>query len=1003
MAERTQRPAKIFLLSRAATLVCCAILIGCEVQASGNGLVPGHGYYCYHNGPDGNFSQCDAVVALSIVVFIFNFLLFTSQLVFQLNRWLLAGCELFCFLSLVTICTMQGVSFSSWDALRTTSDRDTLLTGMVFSSMALLLTVIHGILCWFVYRYADRNEPLLNWEITQHIFQVLRTHPISCLAIFLLIINFVIEVVLLFKNVMAPPVHHLERLTSRKYNNFSCFNELAAIDKRTCQVDSFVTVISTVFVILFLIEAPIRLYRERSNKMPPIFLDLMVVLFGLVVFVLNVTSSVMLAVALVSGETTHATSEFSPFNSRERFDRTSEIGFSFVSSLFWFVLCCIWHKRLHAQDRIGATFESSSEHSADCTPIPNDWNKWWTALFVSMSCLSVFSWVVFSLLYTINYDGLSSQGLQNSSCAYVKNEAECQFVIALPIATGVCSLLSLSYLVGKYVFSLRDSKRSTCKFFLICQLLIIIPWIIEAVFLTKRAGSFGFGKPQIVASVVFTIFCIISLVTGIISMFLQSSLCRNHERMDSDNGGVRCKKEDLSHRLAFVGILVLIGLIFCSAVVVGSVSKFGRWSNSAHSNGNCIFGDESICSAVIVTSGLSLVFAVALLAYLVKYVPDCPSLPFVWSFLMFILSIVVSIIALVSWNGPDRPLHWGQAHQYNAGYTACGGSVIQSLLWLVVTCTRAYELLRKRKGTFFSSPVTFDTSVRTRHTSPERPMSDVEDNPLDGFAAETGALAARRPLSFLSHPPTFRRRHANHCRVMNDCWEFVKAELNVSDITMDHLFNPDFDNCYCEDCHRQPTENAWCRGKELYIPPEGWCRFGLNAAALIRKYGGDEHRATTMFEFRGDGMSQGWPVAYHGTASKNIRSILDEGRLLAPGQRCKKSGKCIEIVDGHFGTGDKTDITNEDGTPFDWNRVFLSPSMRYCGAYCRDAKILLGKSHTVALQTRINPEAIVKSPETLNSMVLDNSVPRDELEWVIKDGSNAIIYGLLVRRSQCNL
>ena len=101
----------------------------------------------------------------------------------------------------------------------------------------------------------------------------------------------------------------------------------------------------------------------------------------------------------------------------------------------------------------------------------------------------------------------------------------------------------------------------------------------------------------------------------------------------------------------------------------------------------------------------------------------------------------------------------------------------------------------------------------------------------------------------------------------------------------------------------------------------------------------------------------------------------------------------------HIGSNGKS-FQDKNGELFDWERVFLSPSILYSGAYCKQPNILLGKTHMVALQTRVTPNAIVKSSETLRKTVLDDNIPAEELEWVVKDGSDAVLYGLLVRRLQ---
>ncbi|RNA22239.1 hypothetical protein BpHYR1_020433 [Brachionus plicatilis] len=123
-----------------------------------------------------------------------------------------------------------------------------------------------------------------------------------------------------------------------------------------------------------------------------------------------------------------------------------------------------------------------------------------------------------------------------------------------------------------------------------------------------------------------------------------------------------------------------------------------------------------------------------------------------------------------------------------------------------------------------------------------------------------------------------------------------------------------------------------------YYCPNGWRRYSL----LIDN-----------FKFNKD-----WPVAYHGTASKNLINILHEG--LRPSEQ-KKGKHCAVFGDGFY----------------------FSPSIEY--AEIKKSKTKGFYIQTV-LQCRVKPETFKIRRETLlsdKSKQIDPNFKNSELEWLI--------------------
>ncbi|CAF1127767.1 unnamed protein product [Brachionus calyciflorus] len=169
-----------------------------------------------------------------------------------------------------------------------------------------------------------------------------------------------------------------------------------------------------------------------------------------------------------------------------------------------------------------------------------------------------------------------------------------------------------------------------------------------------------------------------------------------------------------------------------------------------------------------------------------------------------------------------------------------------------------------------------------------------------------------------------------------------------------------------------------------YYCPEGWRRYSLEITDFDKKY-------------------KDWPVAYHGTSSKNLIDILCEGFRISRG----KGRAC-------FGEG-----------------IYFSPSIEYCGhwRYATPKKSLTRKLYLQAVfQCKLRPGSFTVNRETMilddkkekksqdpnidKFKIIDPKFKNTELEWVIsskkldelkkENKESFVIYGLMLRVTREN-
>ena len=128
-----------------------------------------------------------------------------------------------------------------------------------------------------------------------------------------------------------------------------------------------------------------------------------------------------------------------------------------------------------------------------------------------------------------------------------------------------------------------------------------------------------------------------------------------------------------------------------------------------------------------------------------------------------------------------------------------------------------------------------------------------------------------------------------------------------------------------------------------------------------------------------------WPVAYHGTRSNDVASILEQGI------RPSSSGCFFEDLSG-------------------MQALYLLPSIEYAAHPRYAAPVKRGNKWVqVMLQARVNPQLLIeKKPGTLPGTLLSDPTPadfpNDKLEWVLSalpgsklSSSDIVVSGIMLR------
>lgn len=200
-----------------------------------------------------------------------------------------------------------------------------------------------------------------------------------------------------------------------------------------------------------------------------------------------------------------------------------------------------------------------------------------------------------------------------------------------------------------------------------------------------------------------------------------------------------------------------------------------------------------------------------------------------------------------------------------------------------------------------------------------------------------------------------------------------RAPINFS------AFHSSFsDLCFCTSCEPQ---RMMTRANSKYALPTGWFGFGIH--------------------IRDDFLNQrskieNWLVAYHGTSLDRIFSILNERKIMFPGDTLK-DGTVLAIKHGNCGAKKPA--------------IYVSPTICYAThPVYAPAFSFQGKYVQVALQCRVKPGSFEKYHETLGNLRHDHIDPEirksgvydpefsdQEIEWIAYDKEGVVPYRLLVR------
>ena len=140
------------------------------------------------------------------------------------------------------------------------------------------------------------------------------------------------------------------------------------------------------------------------------------------------------------------------------------------------------------------------------------------------------------------------------------------------------------------------------------------------------------------------------------------------------------------------------------------------------------------------------------------------------------------------------------------------------------------------------------------------------------------------------------------CPYMQQCSDFLDS-LSLNPNYMD----PRHNRCYCPACMEALSipDVLETRSKHgyPYEVPRGWCGFGLSMPPRAK--------ALNVFEE--------WAVSFHGCPKAAVKSVLQEGRLMMPGDRLMDG---ITLANRLTGGG-------EDGAGKGRIGVYTSPSIKY--------------------------------------------------------------------------
>ncbi|XP_063229643.1 neuralized-like protein 4 [Bacillus rossius redtenbacheri] len=228
------------------------------------------------------------------------------------------------------------------------------------------------------------------------------------------------------------------------------------------------------------------------------------------------------------------------------------------------------------------------------------------------------------------------------------------------------------------------------------------------------------------------------------------------------------------------------------------------------------------------------------------------------------------------------------------------------------------------------------------------------------------------PVGSPAGPGTPGGTVSKNCEYLGACTSFKNA-LGIPD----GFFLREHSVCYCETCHKLRGAQAYNRKGDPpaeYAVPCGWCRFTLR-----RPPGADA-------------ASDRWHVAFYGSRLADVRTILDHGQLLLPGE--------LGLERTTY-TKDKSKEDDSDGS-----QLLFSPSLKYAAATTVtnkyeyvDPKTKRRYQARAAFQILAQPGSYKVGPPSLPGIAkpVDPHLDHDTAEWVTKERGATVLCALLVR------
>ena len=236
-------------------------------------------------------------------------------------------------------------------------------------------------------------------------------------------------------------------------------------------------------------------------------------------------------------------------------------------------------------------------------------------------------------------------------------------------------------------------------------------------------------------------------------------------------------------------------------------------------------------------------------------------------------------------------------------------------------------------------------------------------------------------LSTLENPQTC----ALKCPSSMICWAALQT-LKVNPLFFDHRF----DECFCDECCASRCEKAaYARGASLYVTPKGWVGFGLR------------HHAGWLGAIR---VFEDWHVAYHGVVPDDLKTVIEAGALLFPGD-ADHNGRAIKPRDsgereGRAMRGGRTSpvALDDEDRKIRQHSIFTSPSPAYAGSpvYAKPFQYN-GWRFQVVLMARIKPDSYRVAASTLTDTPRDPYVKESEMEWYTPRHGCIVLSRILVR------